>query len=196
LNFGNPYPDTKTHFSYDLSHDDGTANAYITQNWCKEKAVFFKDVKSAKFYAEGYITVTSAKAYENDPYPKLGMVAKGNGNHVFFYEDLINGKNFGTVEARYGSINDFDWSTSEITQVNNISTLNGNFVKLAILRKGINFYFFVNDVLVQTRNDFRIWTSTTPCSVGFYVFNVELRIERYSYTTVSAEVDDILDSYI
>lgn len=207
--FGNlPNAGLETMYGYDLSHDDGTANAYITQDSVGQQAAYFKGVYAKSFYVEAEFTITEDAPYHlkyqnkagdwvlsNDPDPKFGLLVACGGegsakNKVFYY---VKATNF--VESTVGcaqqkaSGNDWDWEAGDRTS-NAVSFqyTNNTYVKLAILREGANFYFFCNGVKVLEVSDFTSFTNDQEAAVGFMSFNTGLKIKNYSATTDATEI--------
>lgn len=178
----------ETSYGYDLSHDDGTANAYIEQKGVSDQYAYFKDVYSATFYAEAEFTVTASKAYSNDKYPKFGIAMTCDdhySNTIFFYVDAVNYTNtFVGCAQRTLDNSDWDWNaTEQLVGVEGIRYTNDNYVKLAVLRKGNEFYLICNDRLAIYYDSFNVFSSDQNAAVGFLTFNTPLKIKNYSATT-------------
>ncbi|NLG82612.1 MAG: family 43 glycosylhydrolase [Bacilli bacterium] len=182
----------KTNFGYDVTHDDGTENAYIIQNWPYDQYAYFKDIWSTKFYVEAYFTVTNQKSYANDPYPKFGLTVASPENTIFYFVDAnpTYTKDAIGVAQRKLDNSDWDWNATEQNVANvGISYRDGNFVKLAIIRDGAEFYLLANDKLYIYYDQFNVFTEDYNATVGFLTFNTELLIKNYYATQDSNEVD-------
>ena len=194
-----------TEYGYDLSHDDGTENAYVEQKGVADQSCYFNDVYSTSFYVEASFTVTRDKAfaynnYTSDPYPKFGLAvscADDRTNTIFFYVDAVGFTNKAVgVAQRMLDNSDWDWnSTEQIVSVNDMAYTNGNFVKLAILRRGAEFYFFCNGQPVIHYSTFNVFTERQAAGVGFRCFSTAMLIKDYYATDDTAEVDRLMDLY-
>ena len=189
---------------WDLSHDDGSADAYVTSDKLNDAYIYFKDADATKFYAEGYFAVTSPVAMNNDAYPKFGFAIRNNKTCTFFYVDGSAGytaKNIGYVESEKDNPG-FGWQWDHSVErganfaYNTTGDLNGQFVKLAVLRDGRTLYMYVNDELVFTAHDLYALGNDDIASVGFLGFNTHLMVKNYSITTDAAEVDAKLNAFV
>lgn len=178
----------ETSYGYDLGHDDGTANAYIEQKGVSDQYAYFKDVYSTTFYAEAEFTVTASKAYSNDKYPKFGIAMTCDdrySNTIFFYVDAVNYTNT-TVGCAQRKLDNSDWdwnATEQLVGVDGIKYTDDNYVKLAVLRKGDEFYLICNDRLAIYYDSFNVFGASQNSAVGFLTFNTPLKIKNYSATT-------------
>ena len=179
----------ETWWGYDLTHDDGTENAYIEQKGCTDQFAYFKDVYSNSFYVEAEFTVTASKAYANDLYPKLGIAMTTAGdytNTIFFYIDGANNYTNQAVGCAQRRLDNTDWdwdATEQIVHMPGIKYTNGSYVKLAVLRLGEKFYMMCNDQLVIYYDQFSIFNAVREAGVGFLTFNTEMKVRNYSATT-------------
>ncbi len=196
--FGTPVnSNLKTEYGYDLSHDDGTENAYITQDGPADQSCYFNSIYSTSFYVEAEFTVTKDSAfaygdYLHDPYPKFGLQLSCDGdisNTIFFYVDAVGYKNKAVgVAQRMLDNSNWDWSATEQTaSVNNMSYTNGEYVKLAILRLGNDFYFLCNDIVVIHYASFNVFNANQNAAPGFRCFSTAMKIKNY-YATDDASV--------
>lgn len=189
--FGNVSENLQTMYGYDLSNDDGTAEAYITQKGVGQQAAYFKDVYAKDFYVEAEFTVTAERAYMGDKYPKFGLLVGSDGgkaNKIFYYVDARN-FNLSRVGVAQQTLDGKDWAwdaTEQLVDVENMQYTDGAYVKLAILRKGKNFYFICNGKTVIAYNAFNLFDDSLQAAVGFMSFNAQLKITKYSATTDAA----------
>ena len=182
----------KTMFGYNLIYDDRTENAYITQKGCYDQYCYFKDIYSTKYYIEAEFTVTEIKAYANDPYPKFGIITSCPENTIYFYIDAVNFNNdwVGCAQRKLDN-SDWNWkATEQLVEAKGIKYSNGNYVKMAMLRDGTDFSFYINDKLVISYNSFSVFVSNKQAGVGFLSFNTGLKIKNYSATQDGAAVDN------
>lgn len=200
-NFGSvPEAGVKTYWGYDLSHDDGTDNAYILQKGCYDQYAYLNDVYSTDFYAEAEITVTTDTPYANDPFPKFGIAMSCGGdypNTIFYYVDAVNYTNtiVGCAQRRLDN-SDWDWdATEQLVNVPNIKYTDENYVKLGVLRRGSEFYLLCNDSLVIYYDNFNIFTDSQKAAVGFLSFNTPMKIRNYSATTEPEVIEEMTNKY-
>lgn len=190
-----------TTYGYDLSHDDGTENAYILQSGARDQFAYFKGVYSTSFYAEAEFTVTANKAYANDEFPKFGFVISCDDSvtsTLFYYVDAQNNYTLGQVGCAPKALgsDEWDWSSENITAVSGISYTNGNTVKLAVLRQGAKFYFLCNDEVVMESDRFALFGDLQRAGVGFLSFNTPMKISKYFATSDEAEIAEKFDRYV
>ncbi len=189
-----------TMYGYDLSHDDGTENAYITQHSVGQQAAYFKDVYDTTFYAEAEFTVTQDNAFMNDEAPKFGMLVSCAGktpNRMFYYVDArgYNTSMVGFAQEKLDG-SDWDWkATEQLASVKNMNYTAGKYVKLAILRLGEKFYFICDDKVVLTYDTFHTFTADKEAAVGFMCFNTALKIKNYSATTDTSVIEEMTEKY-
>ncbi len=189
LNFGDVKGSSlSTMWGYDLSHDDGTENAYIEQNGCFDQYGYFKEVYSNTFYVEAEFTVTSSQSFAGDAYPKFGIAISTDdtvNNTIFFYVDAVNYTNqvVGCAQRLLDN-SDWDWNTTEqLVTMPGIRYTNDQYVKLSVLRIGEKFYMMCNDQLVIYYDQFQIFNDVRKAATGFLSFNTPMKIRNYSSTT-------------
>ena len=194
----------ETWWGFDLSHDDGTEDAYIEQTGCTDQYVYFNDVFDAKFYVEAEFTVTKSNSFGNDQWPKFGIAMSAYdksaniNNTLFFYVDAANNYTKQAVGCAQRKLDgtDWDWDTTEqLVSVPGIQYKNGNYVKLAVLRNGDEFYMFCNDKLAIFYDQFNIFTKNRNAAAGFLSFNTGMKIRNYSITTDSDFIDSEVAKY-
>ncbi len=191
-------------YGWDFTHDGTSEDSYVFTTGLADSYVYFKDVVSTKFYAEGYIGTFAASSYSNDQYPKIGMAVRNQQSCMFFYIDAANqysNKAVGFTQSKVGLSGDWDWAvealeTLDITYKNSSLDLNGNYVKLAIYRDGNQFFMLVNDEVVFTHDNLRALSATEAASVGFLGFNSPLIVKDYYCTTESSELNKIFNDII
>lgn len=106
-------------------------------------------------------------------------------NTIFFYVDAVNYTNtFVGCAQRTLDNSDWDWNaTEQLVGVDGIKYTNDNYVKLAVLRKGDEFYLICNDRLAIYYDSFNVFGAYQNSAVGFLTFNTPLKIKNYSATT-------------
>lgn len=185
----------KSSYGYDLTHDDGTENAYVDKTWCGNlQLLFFKDVCSTDFYVEAELSVLDrTKSYMNDKYPKIGIMMKSVSDYFVFFnidcQEGYNGQYVGWVESNDAGT-DYMWSNYKTKFVCPIGYTGENYTKLAIARRGSTCWMFVNDKLAF-KEELKGFTdnSNTAAAVSFLTYNSFTRFRNYSITANIAEVD-------
>ena len=102
-------------------------------------------------------------------------------NTIFFYVDAAGFSNKALgVAQRMLDNSDWDWnSTEQVVSVSNMNYLSGNYVKLAVLRQGEQFYFLYNDEVVIQYSSFNVFGARQKAGVGFRSFSTPLSIKGY-----------------
>ena len=86
---------------------------------------------------------------------------------------------------------DWDWnSTEQIVTVGDMAYTNGNFVKLAVLRQGAQFYFLCNDSVVIQYATFNVFSEIQKAGVGFRCFSTPMLVKDYYATDDAAVIDE------
>lgn len=185
-----------TMYGYDLSHDDGSADAYIEQRGARDQYAYFKDLYATEFYIEAEITVTSSKSFAKDMWPKFGIAISCNEaiatNTIFYYVDADPNYTQQRVGAAQRKLDNSDWSwgaNERLKEMGGIKYSNGNYVKLAALRLGGTFYFFCDGRLAMKIADFNVFNEQQRAAVGFLTFNTPMRIKNYTVTADHAAVE-------
>lgn len=202
--FGNPLPvyesasfgsagSFKSSYGYDLSHDDGTENAYVEKTWCgDQQELFFKDVVSTNFYVEVEMSVLDhTTPFKGNKYPKIGIKMNSLTNYYAFFNidclESYQGQNVGWVESNAAG-NDYLWSNyaAQSRYVCPISYSGEDYTKLAIARIGGKVWLFVNDTLAFALTDGQMTGFTdsenTACGVSFLTYDSYTRFRNYSIT--------------
>ena len=187
-----------TDFGYDVTHDDGSDDAYITQKWPYDQYAYFKDVYATKFYVEAEFSVTANKPYASDQYPKFGLTVSTVENTVFFFVDANTTFNRDAIGVAQRTLDnrDWDWDATEQNMSGvGINYSGGNFVKMAIIRDGNEFYMLVNDRVVMYYDHFNVFVEDYKAVPGFLSFNTEMLIKNYSATDDSDTVNEMVTRY-
>lgn len=191
-------------YGYDLSHDDGTEDAYVDKVWCgNQQILYFKDVFSTSFYVEAEMSVLDhTTSYIGDEYPKIGIVMKSANNYFVYYNinclATYDNNVVGYVESNMAG-SDYMWDDyeSQSYPIENLNYTGDSYVKLGVARIGETMYLFANDNLVCTIDGtLRGFTNNkdTAAAVGFLSYNTFTRIKNYSITDSEAEISAKLAS--
>lgn len=195
----------KSNYGFDLSHDDGTENAYVEKTWCGDiQELFFKDVVSTVLYVEAELSVLDhTTAYRNNGYPKIGIKLSAKNKYFIFFnidcQSTYKGQNVGWVESN-PSGTDYIWSAydSRLKNVGTIAYTGDSYTKLGIARIGADVYLFVNDTLAfaLTNGEMSGFTDNegTACAAAFLTYDSYTRFRNYSITDNQAEVEAKLAS--
>ena len=187
-----------TDFGYDLTDDDGSVGASVTQTWPYDQYAYFKDVWSTRFYVEAEFTVTNDRSYANDPYPKFGLTVASPENTIFFFVDAdptYTRDAIGVAQRRLDN-SDWDWNATEQNVTGpGISYRDGDTVKLSIIRDGNAFYMLANDQLFIYYDQFNVFNATYEATAGFLTFNTEVLITDYMITDDDTVIDQKIDQY-
>ncbi len=191
-------------YGYDLTHDDGTENAYVDKVWCgNSQLLFFKDIESNSVYVEASVSVLDhTRNYMGDRYPKIGLVLKSIDNYFAFFNidclEGFNGQNVGWVESNAAGT-DYLWSNygeQSKSVSGGIKYTGSDFTKLAFARIDNHCWMFVNDKLVFDLPNGTLMGFTnnerTACSPAFLTYNTFARFAKYSATGERSEVQSKL----
>lgn len=179
-----------SNYGYDLSHDDGTENAYVEKTWCGNlQQLYFKDVESTVLYAEVEMSVLDhTTPYNGDPAPKAGLVLKSRSNYFVSYNidytKTFNNPVVGFVQSN-SSGKDYNWNNYRTKEVHGLSYTGDNYAKLAIARVDSTVYLFANDTLVDVYEGLGILTDDerSATAVSLVTFNCFTRFKNYSVIT-------------
>jgi len=204
--------DYPSRYPFDLSHDDGSENAYVESVFAGGEApLFFKDVVANNFYMETEVTVLNEEPYcmepgtPKDPSPRFGLVVrdasmegKQEGRFLFWnltcFEKYENNQMICLTSDITGMTIDWkSWDKGQ-TNVRNLDCTEGEYVKLALARLDDTFYMIVNDEVVLVRDDIEGFNSSedTASAVGFMTYSTSARYRNYSVVTDVSEVKDTL----
>lgn len=204
--------DYPSRYMFDLSHDDGTKDAYVDSVFAGGEApLFFKDVVATDFYMETEVTVLNKEPYcmepgtGKDPSPRLGLVVRdaskeGDSEGRFLFWNLTCFETYDSNQmiCLTSDINGMtiDWKSWEKGQTNvrSLKCTDGEYVKLAIARLGDTFYMIVNDEVVMVRDDIEGFNNSedTASAVGFMTYSTSARFRNYSVVTDVSKVKDTL----
>lgn len=203
LNFGSVEgTDLYTWYGYDLSHDDGTENAYIEQTSVTDQYAYFKDIYSTSFYAKADITVpVDVPFYAKEEFPKFGFVVSCDGvnqNTIFYYVDGANDytkDSVGVAQMKFDN-STWDWdATEQLAQVPGLKYKDGVYVTMEVLRIGSDFYFICNGKVAIHYSSFRSFNDVQEAAVGFLSFNTPMIIKNYSATDDQGVIDEMYEKY-
>ena len=188
---------------WDLAHETD-ATGYVLTETGGDAYLYFKDVMATKFYAEASFATTANSSLNNDKFPKFGLVMQSATKGLFFHVASDAGyslKEIGHVQSVDNDCKNWNWSTHQVGARDDVAfanselNLEGNFVKLAVLRDGATIRLYVNDVLAYTVNNINGLGADDASAIGFLGFNTPMVVKGYSITTDSAEVDAKLASF-
>ncbi len=169
----------KTTSGWNLTHDDGTENAYATNNEGGDQYTYFKGFKETVFYAETKLTVTK---HLNDPFPKFGIVLRNNNQQFFFFIEAnttYTSKNVGYVQ-RTADGSDWDWANAK--SIGNIDMVykDGEYVTMGISKTGNVLSLYINGNIVTTATNISGFSTNDSVVVGILSFTTAISIKDYS----------------
>lgn len=171
---------------FDASEDDGSENAQVIQKGENSQYIYFKGDGVSDFYAETELRAMSV--VNGDAYPKLGIVVRSEDTDLFFYIDGQRTFHKYTVGIVTGKGNTWDWDNSVEVPAN--VNYADNFVRLAVLRRGSEFTFYVNGRAVIEQSNITGLTNELT-DVGFLTFNARVIYRNYLLKTDAADLDAI-----
>ncbi len=174
--------------SLNMSTDWGK-NPYLVLDSGKETPLFayVKQTYAKQFYLE--LTAQVTKIRSGEQFPKFGLMTNDGTDMVKFYLDMTTDKRVsavGAVHQRYGL--EEDWAGQSTWNLTKSMDLTSDKVKLALLRDGANYYFYVNGVLVATGSDLSEKYTTT----GIFSFGTSLKVTDYKLVKDEEEVKTLL----
>ena len=190
-------------FGWDFTNDKLSLTPYVKATAINSSYVYFKDLVSTKFYAEGYVSTFANTSYRFDNNPKMGMVIRNKNTGIYFYIDAKN--NFtnqvvGYATCDFGNPNSWKYQTNEnknidITYSNSQFDLEKNYVKMAILRDGDKLYLLMDGKIIYTLEGIEGLGALDASCVGFLGINSPMIVRNYQVVTDSDAVDVFLDSF-
>ena len=179
----------KTTAGISLKNDKGNNP---TLDFWREGQLFayLKNTYTKKAYFETQINVSAVLG--NDAFPKFGLVLQGKSEKVSFFVDMtpdMTANTVGVVRQKTGGV--YDWDNARSVNVNNLSFTGQNTVKLAVVRDGRAYYFYVNDTLVLYEKD---GLYNEDGAIGIFSFNTALTASNYKLYTGDAANSYITDA--
>ncbi|MBQ3419024.1 MAG: InlB B-repeat-containing protein [Erysipelotrichaceae bacterium] len=154
----------------DFSHDDGSNERYVTIAGDGTNQTYVKSGLSNKFVFETEIEATSLN--NGELYPKFGICLDEFNSRMKFYVDMKTDMTGNTVAL--WKDNTYNVSAKNVT----MNFVDGNKVKLKIIRDVNDYYCYVNDQLVIYEYDNLVSENS---SVGIFTYNTGLTLTNYSY---------------
>ncbi|MBQ8802765.1 MAG: hypothetical protein IJZ53_03925 [Tyzzerella sp.] len=178
----------KTTNGIELINDVGN-DATVEFFGTSPRYAYLNDIYTEQFYFETDVELTGLLT---DDYPKLGLLVNGETEMVKFYLD-INKNNMqvsqvGVVHQATGG--DDDWANQKVQVLEETLDLSKSSVKLAVLRDGQTYYFYINDKLVT------IGESLTDenGAVGVFSFNAVMTLSNYRVAKEGGEYEALLSA--
>lgn len=188
-NFGETVGDGITYTTTDginLETDKGE-NPTIDIYKGAPRYAYLKDSYTNKFYFEAEINVR--EVLNNDDYPKFGLMFNGKSEMVKYFVDMnsqMEASQVGVVHQKTGQGD--DWGNSINTAVRGMKFIGSDKVKLALVRDGRDYYFYVNDVLVLSRKNMLY---NENGAVGIFSFNAVMTASNYKFYK-GADADEFI----
>ena len=156
---------------------DKGANATINIFGGAPRYAYLNDSYTNKFYFEAEVNVS--QVLNNDGYPKFGLMFNGKTEMVKYFVDMnpqMEASHVGVVHQKTGQGD--DWGNSINTAVSGMKFKGNDKVKLAVVRDGRDYYFYVNDVLVLSRKN-ALYNENG--AVGIFSFNSAMTVSNYKF---------------
>ena len=176
----------KTTNGIELINDKGN-NATLSIFGGVPRYAYLNDSYTNKFYFEAEVNVR--EVLNNDGYPKFGLMFNGKSEMVKYFVDMnpqMEASHVGVVHQKTGQGD--DWGNSISTAVSGMKFKGSDKVKLALVRDGRDYYFYVNDALVLSRKNMLY---NENGAVGIFSFNAVMTVSNYKFYK-----DADADSYI
>lgn len=166
----------KTTDGIDLQGDKGT-NPTISIFGVSPKYAYLNDSYTNKFYFEAEVNVSLV--LNNNQWPKFGLMFNGQTEMVKYFVDMnpqMEASHVGVVHQKTGQ--DDDWGNAINTAVPDMKFKGSDKVKLALVRDGRDYYFYVNDVLVLRRKNMLY---NENGAVGIFSFDTVMTVSNYKF---------------
>lgn len=146
-------------------------------------AAYSKDAYGNKFYFETEINVE--KSHDGEDHPKFGILLHGRNERMNFFVDMSKDT---LISNTVGVVRNYDWNNVSTANVNGMNFTGNNKVKLAVIRDGANYFFYVNDNLVLWDID---GLTSESSAVGIFSFKTVLTASNYTILKGDAANDKI-----
>lgn len=198
--FGNPDADLfRSSYGFNLSHDDGSANAYVEKTWAgNQSLLYFNDCVSTNFYVEVEMSVgNKTKTYIGEEWPKIGIMSKTTGGYFFCWtidcQRSFSNPVVGYVES-VADGSDYYWAdyAKNSKPVSGLQYSGNNYAKLAIARLGRKVYLYANDKLIFTIDGTLRGIDddvSSASAVALFTYNCYTKFRKYSITTDLDEIN-------
>ena len=166
----------KTTNGIDLLTDKG-ANATINIFEGAPRYAYLNDSFTNKFYFEAEVNVS--QVLNNDAWPKFGLMFNGKTEMVKYFVDMspqMEASNVGVVHQKTGQGD--DWGNSISKAVSGMKFKGNDKVKLAVVRDGRDYYFYVNGALVLSKKNALY---NEDGAVGIFSFNSVMTVSNYKF---------------
>ena len=170
----------------DLSKDNG-GSPTIKLFGTSPRYAYLKDVYTKQFYFETEAELTELLP---DNSPKFGLLVNGKTEMVKFYLDVDQAtrevKYVGVVKQPTGGGD--DWGGQKRQELETALGLKTGKVKLAVLRNGKDYYFYVNDTLVMNGNDL----ADENGAAGVFSFNSVVTLGKFKVVQAGDDYQTLL----
>ena len=173
---------------WNFTNDRGE-NPTATNTTGGDQYAYFKGVNASTLYAEADLTVIKNLG---DPYPKIGLALRSESGTFFYYIDGASAytkQGIGWV-TRSGN-GDWTWgngflNVEKAAPVGNY--LNGETVKVGILREEGTIKCYLDDVLVFTVSDVSGFGAGVPSACAILSFTTGVTASNYECLTDAAAI--------
>lgn len=132
--------------------------------------LYSRTVQEGDFTFEAEITVDAL--YNNDAYPKFGLLLANSQTSRFFYVCAENNLTCNDVGIVTKAENDFEWSGSKEYPVNGLRYTDGQFVAMKIVRQGNSVELYANGAKITSLSADVF--KGEPLVLGIFSFNLGL----------------------
>ena len=173
---------------WNFSADNGE-NPTATNITGGDQYAYFKGVNATELYAETEITVIKNLG---DPFPKFGLALRSEAATFFYYldgADAYTKQGIGWVTRPANG--DWTWGNPLLNVEKGAavgSYMNGETVKLGILRQGATVKCYLDDVLVFTVTDLAGFGEGVTSACAVLSFTTGLTISNYSILTDAEDI--------
>ena len=186
----------KTQFNFfttaqlDLSTDMGAHVGTVNVNSGKTEFLWVKDFAAKDFYFETKVHVN--EIYNNDGYPKFGILVQNDAIRETFYVDMTTNKTaskVGVMTSTMGEevwVDNWDGAKTETVEGMNFSG-EGEYVTLGLKKEDGRFLLYVN-------GEFALYLDsaiTGNTALGVFGFNTGMELKEY-YVNVREGIDTLL----
>lgn len=168
---------------------DSGSSPYLVMDAGKATPLYayVKGVTAKQFYLE--LTAQVADIRSDEKYPKFGLMTSDGKEMVKFYLDMTTEKQVSAVGAVHQkSGREDDWAGQSVWNLSKKLDLTSDSVKLALLRDGATYYFYVNGQLVASGSDL----SERNAATGIFSFGTSLNVTEYKLVKSGADLDGLL----
>ncbi len=174
---------------FDISNDFGS-NAYAFTTAGDQQWVFFKDITGTDLLVRA--TISAKEIYNNDEYPRFGVVLYNGTNTVYFNVEatgLANNESSMVVTGQLGTSN-WEWG-SMLQTGSNTGDYSGDDgkIEMMIIKNDDKLYFFINGKMVGCCQDIVGMGANDVVAGALLTMNMNATFTEYEATTSTARIN-------